>query len=104
MGKQQTLLVYLVPWTEYLERVAHMKYGAEYIAQYIEVPDNPADAWIRGYGTPVWTLVAYLRVVEGDANRVAEDYELPREAVYAALIYYAYDPRLIEAKITLNTA
>lgn len=80
-----------------------MKCSDRRIEKYIEVPDSPADAWIRGYGTPVWALIAYLRVVQGDVDRVATDYELPREAVDAVLAYYAYNPHYIKANVTLNT-
>lgn len=36
---------------------------APLIDKYIEPSDSPADAWIRGYGVPVWALVSYLRAV-----------------------------------------
>ena len=47
--------------------------------------------------------IAHLRVA-GDPLRVAEDYEVPLEAVEAALAYYELHRYLIDARIALNDA
>jgi uncharacterized protein (DUF433 family) len=70
-------------------------------------PDGrgPADAYLKDYGTSVWALVAYLQGgAAGDARRAAADYEVPLEAVRAALAYYARHKAHIDARLLLNSA
>lgn len=76
----------------------------ELISTYIDDDAGPSRAWVRGYGVDVWALVAYLQVVGGDRQRVAEDYELPNEAIDAVLAYYDRHRNEIDARIRLNTA
>ena len=71
------------------------------IEQYIEPDDNPVTAWVRGYGVPIWALIGYLRVVDGNIEQVATDYDLPRDAVEAAIAYYNRHRQAIDAKLTL---
>ena len=76
------------------------------IARYIDA--NPhdrgaAEARLRDHGTSVWALVGYyLQAVGRDAEQVAHDYHLPREAVEAALAYYRQHQALIDARLLLN--
>jgi uncharacterized protein (DUF433 family) len=75
------------------------------IARYIEQnPYYPSldAARVKEYGVSVWSLIAYLRVVEGDVAQVATDYALPREAVEAAIAYYRRHKDLIDARIVAN--
>lgn len=65
---------------------------------------GPQDARVTEYGVPVWSLVAYSHVVDGDVDRVAEDYALPPEAVAAVFAYYEAHRYLIDARIALNEA
>ncbi len=51
---------------------------------------------------PVWALIGHLDVVDGDADQVAHDYGLPREAVDAALAYYERHKASIDARLVLN--
>lgn len=78
------------------------------IERYIAVDPadrGPADARVAEYGTPVWALVAYyLGDADGDVAQVAADYELPVEAVHAALAYYQRYKAFIDAKLLLNAA
>ena len=67
-------------------------------------PGGRAHARLRDFGVPVWALVGHLRAVGNDVDRVALDYELPREAVDAALAFYRRNKELIDARILLNTA
>lgn len=79
----------------------------ELIARWIEQdPYRPGlgEARVIGYGVPVWALVGYRLMVEGDADRVAQDYDLPREAVVAALAYYRRHRAVIDARIAANAA
>jgi uncharacterized protein (DUF433 family) len=51
---------------------------------------------------PVWVIVAQVEGAGGDVAQVAEDYELPREAVEAALIFYRRNRAAIDARRTEN--
>ena len=67
-------------------------------------PGGRADARLLDSGVPVWALIGQLEADGGDLDRVAADYNLPREAVEAALAYYRRHRSLIDARILLNTA
>ena len=73
------------------------------VKKYIEPAASPADAWVYGYGVDVWALIAYLRVVDGDIDQVSKAYDLPREAVEAALAYYSQHEKVIDARLMLAT-
>src|SRR5262245_52949968 len=54
------------------------------IERYVEPNPHhpgPADVRLREYCVPVWALIGYWKAAEGDVERVAADYRLPREAV-----------------------
>jgi uncharacterized protein (DUF433 family) len=81
------------------------------IARYVEETPHypgPADARLKEFGTAVWALVGYLKqAVAGDVAQAAKDYDVPLEAVQAALAYYRQDEgrrKLIDARITSNAA
>ena len=63
---------------------------------------SSAEARLADYGTPVWAIIGYLRVVGGDGDRTAADYEIEREAVEAALAHYERFPHLIDARLEAN--
>ena len=76
-------------------------------AAYVEPnPHRPgaANAWLVGYGVPVWALVGYLDVVNGDIRRIARDYDVPVEAVEAAMLYYQQHKTAIDERIAANAA
>ncbi len=75
------------------------------IARYIEVnPYRPgiADAIIRTYGVSVWAIVGAITLAGATAEEVIENYEVPREAVEAALAYYQRYRPVIDARIAAN--
>jgi uncharacterized protein (DUF433 family) len=77
------------------------------IEQYIEPnPARPgkADARLAGYGVSVWALVSYFEAAHGDVARVAADYDVPREAVEAALAYYRRHKDVIDARRAVDAA
>jgi uncharacterized protein (DUF433 family) len=83
--------------------------GEALIQRYIDpnwdrYPGGRADARLRDSGVPVWALVGHLRVIGNDADQLAADYELSREAVDAALAYYRRHHELIDARLLLNSA
>jgi len=65
---------------------------------------GPADVRLREYCVPVWALIGYWKAAEGDVERVAADYRLPREAVEAAIAYYKRNKAVIDARIAANAA
>lgn len=62
------------------------------------------DARIRDTGVHVWALIGYLPAVHDDPARVAADYELPIEAVEAAIAYYRRHRHAIDARLAMNAA
>ena len=79
----------------------------ELIERYIE--ERPGEsgssgARLRDYGVSVWALIAYHEATGGHAEQVAVDYELPREAVEAALAYYRLHKANIDARIANHVA
>lgn len=73
----------------------------ELIDRYIELnPRRPGRdrAQVKDAGVEVWALVGYYQGgAEGDIERVAHDYDIPVDAVRAALAYYASEKNLIDA-------
>jgi uncharacterized protein (DUF433 family) len=77
------------------------------IERYVEPNPHhvgPADVRLREHCVPVWALVGYWKAAEGDVERVAADYRLPREAVEAAIAYYKRNQAVIDARIAANAA
>ena len=75
------------------------------IHEYIEPnPHRPGvdEARLRGYGVAVWALIGYWLGVDGDADRVARDYDVPLSAVKAAVEYYRQYKSQIDARIEAN--
>lgn len=79
------------------------------IAQYIE--RDPAQPWpggerIKDLHTPVWALIGYYKLsAHGNIDTVAEDYEIPCDAVAAALAFYNTNEHAhcaIDARIDAN--
>lgn len=62
-----------------------------------------SQAVVRGTGVPVWALVAYWHAT-GDLDAVARDYNLPREAVDAAMAYYREHKVNIDVWLEENAA
>ena len=65
---------------------------------------GPHEARLKEHGVPVWILVGYWQGSAQDADTVAHAYEVPVEAIAAALAYYQQHQALIDARIALNAA
>ena len=77
------------------------------ISRYIEQDPHrpgPDRARIVDQGVSVVALVAALDGDGVDVKQVARDYEVPAEAIAAALWYYQRHRDLIDARIALNEA
>lgn len=75
------------------------------IAKYIEPhPAKPGRAFarVKTRGVPVWALVAFLTDDFSNADEVASDYAIPREAMEAAIAYYQQNKAYIDAWLLLN--
>ena len=77
----------------------------ELIERYIEfIPGRPGRhrASIRDFGVEVWALIAYYQDgPPGEIDRIAEAYDIPVDAVRAALAYYDRERKVIDAWLTL---
>ncbi|MCX6020182.1 MAG: DUF433 domain-containing protein [Chloroflexi bacterium] len=62
------------------------------------------DVRIKGAGISVWAIIAYWQASGRDAARTARAYELPNEAVEAALDYYREHQAAIDARLEANDA
>ncbi len=61
-------------------------------------------AIVAGHGVSVWALVGYLRGTNVSVQQVAADYDLPIEAVEAAMAYYRRHKALIDSRLAINDA
>lgn len=75
------------------------------IATYIEAnPYRPgiSDATLTDYGVPVWAIIGAIMLRDATPDEVAQGYEVPREAVDAALAYYQRYRPIIDERIAAN--
>lgn len=70
----------------------------------VDLEHGVGGARLDEYGVSVWALVSYYEAVGNDPDRVARDYDLPREAVEAALEFYREHKALIDARIAEHRA
>ncbi len=74
------------------------------IERYIEFdPRRPRldEAQIKEYGIAVWAIIGRLEAAHGNIEEAA-DYDLPPDAVRAALAYYAHHREAIDARRAAN--
>jgi uncharacterized protein (DUF433 family) len=76
----------------------------ERIRRYLE-PDprylGAAEVRLKGYGVSVWAIIGYWKGV-GDLAEVAAGYDVPIEAVKAAVAYYERRREIIDARLDAN--
>jgi uncharacterized protein (DUF433 family) len=63
-----------------------------------------AEVRLRKYGVHVWALIGHLQGVDGDLAQVAKDYDVPLEAVRAAVAYYGRHSAVIDDRLAANLA
>ncbi len=63
---------------------------------------GPDRAIIRDNGVSVWVVIADLSDPDSTVESVADDFDLSRDAVHAAVFYYLRDPDPVDARILLN--
>lgn len=59
---------------------------------------------VVGHGVSVWALVGYIRGTNASVRQVAADYDLPIEAVEAAMAYYRRHKTLIDSRLAIDDA
>jgi uncharacterized protein (DUF433 family) len=74
------------------------------IETWIDRYGRKGDARIKGTGVHVWALIGYLQGAQEnwDIERAARDYQLPVEAVRAAVAYYDRYAMFIEDVLEAN--
>ncbi len=75
------------------------------IARYIaprRYEDGRANAYLPDYGYRVAALIAYLQSVNNDVQETARSYQLPEEAMLAAIAFYRQNRAVIDARILLD--
>lgn len=78
---------------------------ANLLQRYIELdPYRPAvyEAQTRDEGIPVWVLVSSVDAADGKIQAVADSYEIPAEAVEAAILFFMLHRAEITARIEGN--
>lgn len=65
---------------------------------------GPADVRIADTGIHVWALIGYLPAVGNNVEQVARDYDLPVEAVRAAVAYHREHRDVIDGRLEANSA
>lgn len=74
------------------------------IGRYIDTSEGASEARLL-LGPNVWALIAYFNGGGNhDANAVAEAYDIPLEAMEAALAYYRRHKAAINGRIIVNVA
>jgi uncharacterized protein (DUF433 family) len=77
------------------------------IPEYIEEnPDRPGPghARLKESAVPVWALIGHLPVHNGREDLVAADYDVPLEAVQAAVAFYRENKCEIDAELMSKRA
>jgi uncharacterized protein (DUF433 family) len=79
------------------------------IARHIEpYPDDPRIGEYRlrveDNGYPVWSIIGSLAPDGSNADQVARDFEISREAVEAARAFYARHKQAIDDRLAANRA
>ncbi|MBI3978800.1 MAG: DUF433 domain-containing protein [Chloroflexi bacterium] len=77
----------------------------ELIRRHVEEnPRKPGidEVWLVGSSVPVWAIVGHYKAIGRNARQVAADYDVPVEAVEAALAYYRRHRAVIDARIKAN--
>ena len=80
---------------------------ADLIARYVAPnPNKPGrdEAWLDEYGVSIWALIGHYQAAGRDAAYTAQAYEIPLEAMHAALAYYHQNQAVIEARLDANAS
>lgn len=70
----------------------------------VEALGNPAEARLRESGVHVWALIGHWRANGYDVDELACSYQLPRDAVDAAISFYCRHAPEINGRLAANDA
>lgn len=73
------------------------------VRDHIDAGGVASRARLRESGVPVWSIIGYLRMMDGDTTRVARAFRVPVEAIEAALAYYQRHEEAIDARLLINS-
>lgn len=81
--------------------------GEKLISRYIDLPQpdyfQDVDRLrLRESGISVWALVGYLRATNGGIRQTAQDYNISRREVLAAVAVYERHKDIFDARLLLN--
>ena len=79
----------------------------ELIARHVElrpVRPWPAEARLVDSAVPIWSIIGYLKAMDWDVAEVAHEFDVPQEAIEAALAYYRRHQCFIDARLAENAA
>lgn len=84
-----------------------LTHEAALIAAHIEPhPHRPGEGEVRlrvaDGGVPVWAIIGALTESGDNADAVAHDYDVPRDAVHAAWMYYGLHRDAIDRRLAEN--
>ncbi len=85
--------------------MAQQEQTRQLVARWIEPhpsKGSAAEARLKDSKIAVWAIIGQLRAEGRDVPRVAEDYEIPVEAVEAALAYYDRHRAVIDDRLSTN--
>jgi uncharacterized protein (DUF433 family) len=95
------------PESQSRDEIALSRGDEQLIARYIALDPQrpwPEEARLVQSGVSVWAIIGYLPAVGGDLKQVALAYDIPIEAVIAALAYYEKHKPAIDARLAENAA
>lgn len=75
------------------------------VAAYIEQNPNHLgkdEARLKNYGVSVWAIIGYWKASNGDISGTAAGYDVPIEAVEAAVAYYERYKVIIDNRLAAN--
>ena len=84
---------------------ADREQARQLIARWIEPhpwKGGAAEARLKVGKVSVWAIIGHLGGEDGDVRRVADDYDVPIEAVEAALAYYREHRAVIDDRLAAN--
>jgi uncharacterized protein (DUF433 family) len=65
---------------------------------------TPEEAIVMPSGVKVWAVIGDLRTTNGDVRCTAAGYDLPEEAVHAAMAYYTRNRTVIDNRLDRNVS
>lgn len=83
----------------------HMHDSDALVHQYIQSnPHRPGadEVVLIPFGVPVWALIGAVTYTNATPEEVAQEYEIPLPAMYAALAYYHRNRAVIDARLRAN--